>query len=288
MLVKSKPTLKITRNRTILMLLSEVPEFKRDIDKIRTKYKINETGFKWFSKEMTEWSIKNKLKDYTEFDEEDGLDINTELVIENFPRNSFERDVKKIGIKYKLPFNFYASPYTGITRYILSGEIRAPLNNFEMSFCVDENSFSWATLVIYKPLTDAESKNLQTELEEKFKMIKSYTNHDEIFQKNGNSKNIDRDISLLIKQKSRKEKPKKVKSIKEGTYLDRLTKSRDVTPSQIKKAKKENKKNIVVKFNEVTSKQIGKEHKISGDATRQSKTRLNSLAKDLFGYDLEL
>lgn len=283
-----------SKNLMILELLTIVPEFQRDVEKVRKEFNINDSGFRWLSTEMFEWSSKKKIRYYQiEIDSNGEIDNsrhyrNQNSIRKDFPSNSFEKRLLELGLKYRLPFNFYAFPYTGISRFILSNEIKTPPSNYDISFSVNENSFSWASLIIYAPPSKEELKEINNELKNNFEMLKHFSKgYDIVFGNTKNRKNLERDIILLNEQKERKGKPKKIE-IYDSEYLSSSLKSKDTSPKRKRKLKRDYKQYIKTEFSEPTSKEIGAKYDVSAEVTRKSKERINSSIKKLFGYDLEL
>lgn len=298
-MLKPKKTIKADTsiNYMVLKLLTIVPKFQRDLEKVRREFNIKDGGIKWLSKEMNVWSLENKM-DYYQLESDHNGEIegstnykSNEAVMKSFPSNLFEKKLLGLGLKYRLPFNFYAFPYTGIARFILNNEIKTPPSNYDISFNVNEDNFSWASLIIYAPPTKEELKEINNELNYKFEMIKGFSSGRDIIFKNKNKhKTFDRSIELLVKEEEENKKPKTAEIAKEDSYPHRRIKENpDITEKQIRQLKKDHPNSFkVVKQNKKTTKQLGEKISVSGETVRQSKIRLNSLAKELFGYDLEL
>ncbi len=286
------------KNLMILKLLSCVPEFKKDVKDIRTEMAIKIDGFRWDDSEMWEWASKKNLEYYQglpQGDEEEGTDHiglsskDDEDVRKTFPSNFFEKRMLDLGTKYKLPFNFYAFPCDGLSRYILSGEIKADHPNYFTNFHEAKDRTLWTSLTAYMPLSGKELKDAMKEWQDDSMGILSalFEGVDALSKKRYRNK-IDRDLFLIKEQIKRSSKPKKIKRYKQGSYLDILSKDQATSTKRKKILEHQNKKDVLVEYDNLTSKQIGKSRGVTGDTTRQAKKRLNLLAKGLFGFDLEL
>lgn len=272
----------------IMKLLSYVPEFKRDVNETRKEFDIKEDGFEWGKNELYEWADKKDIW-YYKGDEsepdEDRTSRSDEDVIKNFPANPFENKMLNLGTKYKLPFNFYAYPYRGLPRFILSGQIEVSHHNFAIEIHEAANKSIWLSLTAFVPLSAKELKEAISELKSSMEMLPEFFNGIDTISKKRYRNNIIRDLVLLEAQTNRSGKPKRIKKYKPGSYMDQLSKSKTIS---VKKWEQLHKKDIFVEYDNQTSRQIGKKQGLKGDAVRQAKKRLNSLSKELFGYDLEL
>ncbi len=286
------------KNFMVMKLLSYVPEFKKDVADIRKEMGIKEGGFEWDKSEMWKWADEKDLGYYQEArheDKEEGtyyLGITSKsdnIVRKDFPSNFFEKKMSELGIKYKLPFNFYAFPCVGLPVFVLSGEISAPRSNYFTDFHEAGDKTMWISLVAYAPLSVKELKEASDELRDISMKILSeeFSGIDTLSKKRYHNK-IFRDLSLFEEQVKREGKPKKVKKYEKWTYVDYLSKSKSTSVKILRQKERENKKDVSIEYSNLTSGQIGKKHGVTGVATRQAKKRLNSIAKELFGYDLEL
>jgi hypothetical protein len=279
----------LNKNLMLFKLLTYVPEFQKDLEKIRQEMSIKPDVFKWPTlsidderdeayeneNELTEWANKNDYPYYQfQFDKE-------------FPLSPLGKEIYKIGIKYKLPFNFYNVPADGLTRYVLTNEILLPYQNYKIDFGIDDSNLLYTSLIVYTKLNNKEAKDAILELNDTQKYILPifYKNLDTVVKKRFHRK-MSRDILLLEEQMSRSEKPKKIVTYLKGNYMDYLNKSNDFSKKEKIKVSRLHKKTRIIKYSELTSKNIGKKRGVSADVTRQSKKRLDSLAKDFFGYGL--
>lgn len=266
----------------VMQLLSHVPEFKKDVSEARKEFEIERDGFRSFD-ELDNWANKNNFWDYEKDYSRSPFDI-----IKDFPSNKFQKEMLKIGIKYLLPFNFYGQPYRGVPYFILMNEIQSPEENYDVDFRTNGDTLLYTSLVVYKPLNKTEAKNAMSHFLEIQRDIFPYVykNADTFVKKRGRA-NIERDLALIEEQLARSGKPKKVESFVLGSYLDIVNKSRTASTRRLRSLKRSNKESVVVGYDNPTSRQIGKKHGVSGESTRQAKKRLNSIAEELFGYDLE-
>jgi len=278
---KNRPERK-GKNFMIMELLSYVPEFKKDVSETREKFKIDKDGFK-SSDKLDKWATENDIWDY-----KNDYSRNRDAVMKDFPLNTFEKRMLKLGIKYRLPFNFYGLPYRGVPLFILMGEIRPPDTNYDIDFRMNGRKLLWTSLIVYASLSKAEAKEVAAYLRDiQLNLLPQAIKDIDIFAKKRDHANRERDLPLLNEQIIRSGKPKKIKSFLPGSYLDILNKRRTISVKELKKWERMNKTDIVVEYSNPTSRQIGKRHGVSGEAARQVKKRLNSLSKEFFGYDLE-
>lgn len=295
---KSKKTPKFDQNKNlmILKLLSLVTEFKKDVAEIRNDMGIHVSGFEWNNEDMWCWASQKKIDYYQKVEHENeeegviyfGIGSKTdEDVRKTFPANDFENKMLYLGSKYKLPFNFYAFPTVGLARFVLSGEIIAPGQNYYTDFHEAGDKTIWISLVAYAPLSKKELGEAVQQLGQSMGVVTALLEETGRFINKRYRDNIERDLTLLSEQTSRFEKPKKVEHFKVGSYLDLINNSKSVSAKKMSKLKRQHTKDLVVDYSVPTSNQIGKKLGVSGDATRQAKRRLNSLVKELFGFDTE-
>jgi len=287
------------KNFMVLKLLSHVPEFKKDVSEIRRKMGINENGFEWNKSEMWEWATKKDIEYYQGVEQVGDDDewwssfvsitpVEDKEVRKHFPSNTFEKKMFNLGTKYKLPFNFYAFPSMGLPRFILSGEIEAPRQNYYTSFHEAGDETIWTSLTAYAPLSAKELKEAMNELKDNnMDVLSTVMKGVDVLARKRYRNNMQRDLILLNEQSVRFGKPKLIKHIKQGSYLDFLSKDKTVSNKTTRRFERLNKKDVIVEYDKPTSKQIGRKLGVSGDATRQAKRRLNLFAKELFGYGLE-
>ena len=298
--VKKADGLYRNKNFMIFKLLSYVPEFKKDVEEIRKELGIRDGGFGWNVDEILKWASQNNIDNYEEEvrgDEELGLvpyysvissQKSDEIIRKTFPSNNFEKKMLDIGTKYRLPFNFFAFPCEGLPRFILSGEIEPPRSNYYIDLHEAGDKSFWTSVTAYTPLSIKELGEATKELRDGYmSTISNVFEGIDAMAKTRYRNNIWRDLPLLEEQVSRLGKPKKVKRSESGSYLDHAINSKSISPKMKKKLERIYKKSVIVEYDKPTSKQIGKKRGLSGEATRQAKKRLNSIAKELFGYDLE-
>ena len=291
MKIKEK-TVVLNKNLSIFKLLLRVPEFKKDIEATRIKFDIKESGFKWGGRELYDWAVKNNIEYYQIDGSEDPADwplISDASVRKDFPSNNFEERLYELGTKYRLPFNFYGFPYRAMARYILSNDITDPAENYDIGFRdFRDDRLMWTSLIAYAPLSKKEAKQAMERLEDtQFRLLPIFIEGIDVIGKKRFGKNTERDLTLFDEQSMRSEKPKRIKKVKEGSYLEIVNKSK-LSDAQKRKAIKNNKHDITVGYSSPTSKEIGKKQKVSAAVARQSKSRSNSVAKELFGYSLGL
>lgn len=280
-----------SKNLIIFSLLLRVPEFKKDVKNIRKQFQIKDEGFKWGGKELLEWANKENIWYYQIDEDEDSGDwplVSASDTRRDFPSNKFEKSLYELGSKYRLPFNFYGFPYTGLARFILSNDTDEPPKNYDIDFRDFKNDgFMWTSLVVYAPLSKKEAKEAMKNLENtQYDLLPIFIKGIDTIGKKRFGKNVERDLALFDEQNARNEKPKRIKKVKEGSYLEIVNKSK-LSDAQKRKAIKNNKHDITVGYSSPTSKEIGKKQKVSAAVARQSKSRSNTVAKELFGYSLE-
>lgn len=286
-----------SKNLMVMEILTHVPEFKKDVCEIRKEFNIKEGGFElkkggfeWNDgldwSEIQHWASEKDLWHYSE-SEYNGSGEEEEIR-KDFPSNKFEKRMLKIGIKYNLPFNFYAFPFRGVPYFIITGDIQAPNKNYDFYIHMDGEKFLWASLIMYASLSEVEEKEAMTQLKSIFfNLMPNYFKGVDTFSRKRYHSNIKRNLILLEEQIARSDKPKKIKSFVSGSYMDILNKSKTISIKKLKKIERLNKGSVIVKYDNLTSEQIGKKQGVSGQTTRQIKKQLNSLAKELFGYNLE-
>jgi hypothetical protein len=273
------PSSERTKNFMIMKLLSYVPEFQRDVVKIRKEFEIRESGIEF--EEIEAWAINKTISSYYE-EGRGGLDVQSD-----FPSNVFEEKMRKLGIKYRLPLNFYGLPYRGIPYFILTGQIQSPEQNYFIDFHGKDDELPWASLNIYAALSAAESKAMAKELRElQIELVPTVFKGADIFARKRYRGNLHRDFSLYEEQITRSGKPKKVKKFNPGSYIDIVSKNKGCSKKELSRLERLHKNEIEVGYDNPTSKQIGKKRAVSGAATRQAKRRLHLLAESLFGYGL--
>jgi hypothetical protein len=275
------------KNLMVLQLLILVPEFRDDVTALRKEIGINEDGFQ-FPKELYEWAEKKDIWYYEgeEGLEEDNPSATLESIQDNYPSNFFEEKMLEFGIKYKLPFNFYASPHRGLAPYVLSGRVSEPDSNFAINFKFHDDTLLWTSLIAYAPLSKIEARKAVDSLRDtQMNTVPLFLKGSDTFGRKQKRTNMERDLSLFEKQVARSGKPKKIKMYEPGSYLEIASKSK--TSQNMKRVERIHKSSVFVDYDNPTSKQIGKKLGVSAAATRQAKKRLNLLAQELFGYDLE-
>lgn len=287
----------MSKNLMILKILTYVPEFEKDVERIRMEMDIKKDGFKWEVDEIIGWASKRNINSYEESfvgDEEEGQTPysvisykNDDEIRKNFPSNIFEKKIHDIGVKYKLPFNFYAFPDSGLPRYVLTGEIISPRQNFFVDFKELKDKSILVSLIAYTPLSKKEFVDVINEMGEHTSLLSNFFDGIEKLSKKRYHNKILRDLETFNDQISKPGKPKKIKKYEQQSYLDYIMKSKDVSIRVKQRTERKCNDSIIVDYDKPTSKEIGKKHKVSGDAVRQSKKRLNSFAKEIFGYGLE-
>ena len=274
------------KNSMIFRILCHVPEFKKDVVDIRMRMGIRAGGFdfpkingtKGYEKnDLTKWADKNKFRYYILNDQ-----------VNDFPSNYFEKEMLKLGSKYKLPSIFYIIPGKGLPRFVLTGDMIIQSPNYKIDIRTKDKNLLYTSLIAYAPLSKHELKEAILKLSDaQLNFLPNFFKVNTLFAKKEYRNNISRDLLILGEQVNRTGKPKKIEQFESGSYLDYLNKSKDVKPKTLRRQKRIDKKNIKIKYDQPTSKEIGKKVGISADATRQAKRRLNKLSKELFGYNLE-
>lgn len=273
-----------SKNFMVMKLLSHVPEFKNDVAELRKKFGINTDGFEsqW---DVERWATnKNKI-----WDHQDNFSKENDGAREVFPANPFEKKMFQLGVKYRLPSNFYVFPHRGLSVFVLTGRIIPPDFNYDIDFHFKDGELLWTKLIAYVPLSKKEFENaMESSRETQLGIIPQFFKNRDLFTRRRYRDNVYRDLIMLSEQVERLNKPKKIKKYKNKSYLSLLKKSNTQSNKEMKQWERQNRADIMVDFDNPTSTQIGKKQGVSGDAARQAKKRLNTLAKELFGYDLEL
>jgi hypothetical protein len=286
---------KVTKNLMVMELLTNVPEFQKDVKRVRQDFGINDEGFDWGNSEMVEWAIEKDFE-YYQVDNreliEDQYVVSDEVARDSFPSNDFERKMLELGTKYKLPFNFFGFPYRGIPCYIIGNQIQTPDSNYSTNFrvekCNDKNKLLWVNLIVYVPVSVKDFNEIAKDLKLTQESTLSLLGEESVYSEKNPSINFKRDLALLKKQKARGGTPRLVKKIKTGSYLDFALKDKGLSPKRKRQEERKRKKDVSYEHDKPTSSTIGKEEGVSSASARKAKSRLNIIAKEIFGYGIDL
>jgi hypothetical protein len=218
-------------NLTKLNLLITVNEFKKDVRITRLFFKIPESGFS--TQDALKFISKGRYFD----SENQSLDPADAVTSFNPDPKTFKGKIYQLGLKYKLPLNFYNTIGTGVPYYVLANTLVPPSKSWEVNFA--EADFTDSQLIqvrIFNRLSDADFE----EIKNKVKFLQKRVGFDELFKKINLRTKFKRDLALLQEYKSK----------------DSYT--------------------------------VANKNQVSFSTVRQAKVRLNKLAKDLFGYGIEL
>lgn len=279
---KGIPPNQRNKNFMVMELLSHVPDFKKDIVELRKELGIKDGGLEsWW--EMEEWAREKDITDY-----EADFNRGDDDVRGSFPSNTLEKKAFEIGVKYRLPFNFYGFPYRGLPIFILTGRIVPPDTNYDIGFHFEGEKLLWTELIAYAPLTKEELQKGAASLREtQLGLLPQFFKDSDAFARRRYRDKAYTDLLMLDEQVRRSGKPKKVKKYKGGSYLALLSKGKKRLDGKMKRLECLHKVDIQIVFDNPTSDEIGKKQGVSGEVARQAKKRLNSLAKELFGHGLE-
>lgn len=158
------------------MLLEMVPEFKRDIANIRAKFGIPLRGYitdhekspHRYEYDRTEEDRANREADAKLKTLGDFFDGANSFTKRGREMKEFQREVYRLGDKFRLPYNFYHSSIYGLPWLIVRNRLFAPERNWEIETDLIQNDralpLRWASIRAYMPLDDTEAKEAVEEL----------------------------------------------------------------------------------------------------------------------------
>lgn len=169
------------RNYRVMALLMLVLEFQQEVREARKRFKIPPRGY------ITDYDRNASLHPYDQKDAERanrdsdaklkqlGFFMEWSLALrDSAPTPSeFQREVIRIGEKFRLPYNFYKDSSYGIAWYIIRGLAAFPEQNWEIDtdLYISDRALPihWAVIRAYSPLDDVEAKKAIHELNETLK-----------------------------------------------------------------------------------------------------------------------
>lgn len=286
---------KVTKNLMVMELLTNVAEFQKDVKKVRREFGIESEGFDWGNIEMFEWAVKKDFEHY-QIDPREDIEEqylpSEEVVRKSFPSNDFERKMLELGTKYRLPFNFFGFPYRGLPCFIIGNKIQESGSNYATDFrlekCGDKDKLLWVNLIVYMPISTKDFNEIAEDLKSTQENTFSFLNESSVYSEKKPGVNFRRDLALLKKQKARAGVPKLVKKIKAESYLSYVDKDKGISAKKKRSEERKRKKDISYEYDKPTSSTIGKEEGLSAATTRKAKSRLNIIAREIFGYGIDL
>jgi len=264
-----------------MLLLQMVPEFQREIAKLRKKFDIPIGGYQSYyeedftEKEMraaikkTDDQLHNKLKQLGYF-----MPTPIGFVEKQTEPESFEHGVIQIGEKFRLPYNLYNGYERGVAWYALQGRILVPPQNWEAQNDPLHQDrplpIRWAAIRAYAPLDKKEAGEAIATLNQMLrknmpkKLVAEKRLHD----------NDERRLAEVAKMLERHQlKGKGRTRYVAGTYLDIARKSKGATEKKMRTLERQNPHDLV----RATP---------MSDRERKMRERFNDLAIELFGFGL--
>lgn len=267
------------KNETRFRLLLMQPKLQSEVKSIRSEFGIPPNGFESEEK-LNEWQQNTENKPYIEI-------IPYELKARS--QNPFKERLDRLGEAFNLPFHFYHSSEFGLPCYVLTDKLIVPKNNWDIDLDVraPHEYPRWVGIRAYAPLSEIEIREAvkQLKIDQQEELSKGVMVSTRV------RKQFERDLKLIGAWPSERGRPARIKRFKQGSFLAKLGKSGKYSKQQLKewaRAQKDEGSNIYeVVSSKTTSRTAARGNKKASDAFRQAKRRLNKLAKQLFGYDLE-
>lgn len=243
------------KNEVRLKLLFALPEFQKDLLRIRKELGIPSDGL---------------LSD----DDYDAWDHRVMKTKESV--GHLYSGLRMLGDKYKLPRHFYSDPYLGLLPWITRNNFRAPLNNWVIEMDPEsKGSVGWLSIKTFAPLSKREIAHASKDLA---RLQKSFFPKQTIITGRA-KKQFERDLAIYTDLSSRPTKP--VRKEKYDGYL--FTIRRSATPSKWRELKRIHKHDISVGYDEKTSRQKGREISVKAAAVRKAQERIRNLIRQFFG-----
>jgi hypothetical protein len=265
------------KNIMLMRLLTLVPEFQKDVRTMRKQCGIKESGLD-SEKDAYEWLNKNKFNFYD--------DMPTGFYQEPRKSNIFKEKVFELGEKFNLPYHFYNSAVIGVGYHILTDYIRVPATNWiiDSEFRKEGGAPRWVGIKAYAPLSNKEIGEATTELRrmQRRLMDKQITRSTRIHPR------FWRYLKVVGAWSSKRGRPQKIKRYR-NIFLQRAAEQGRNMRELEWQWKQEGVKNpYEFRPDRVTSIATAKGNKRKANAYRQTVIRLNKLAKELFGYGIDM
>lgn len=262
------------KNLVKLRILISIKSFDSEVKMIRNEFSIPKN----LNSIVEAWSWLSQSK-YAIFEP-----------YHNYPGSlDFRNRIDSLCERYYVQNNFYDCFFIGVPLYILSGIVIAPSSNWEIfhDWGKKDNERRWVDVRIYTPLTKSEIDEFMLYVNGDINQ-KVYAKG--IFQNKVVKKEhklFHRDMDMVESLTARQGKPLKVKKYKPGSYLTYASKDKSLNSKAMRKLEKLHPGGIETAFNEQTARQIAKNKRVKPDVARQAKTRINKMAKKLYGHTLD-
>jgi len=296
------------KNEARMRLLVLLPQFQKEVAKIRKDFDIPEEGFaveqdvrKWRDKLLLKTeeffngrNFSSKLKElmhkfskntisYQEYEKQ-----NNALKL-SIPLNAFNNRTEQLASFFHLPYSFVASPLNKLRLYILQNKISAPSRNFviEPDPHMRKGTGRWVSIKTYAPLSKVEAKEVLHLLQ----LSQSHDFPKEITVPTRVKREFDRDLRLLEELSIKRTlHPVKRRQYIEGSYLDRLKKSSSsayVSKGEMRRLEKVHFEDIFVDYiHSTTSRRVARKENMKANAARKALERILETARQFFGLDI--
>jgi hypothetical protein len=269
------PSSAAIRNTELLWVLSFIPEFKKEIETTREKFKIDPTKF---NKKSTLDNII-LIQEWFESNNEEFFIEDTPKILLTGNARPFWDHIQKIGDKFNLQGNFTNSLLYGVPHLIFTDHIVAPATNWSVTthFSSKGTTAKWVTLNIYAPLLSDEAIEGFEQANEAFKQVRPAKLPS---RARTEFVNILPFLDILVT-------PNKKIKVYDSFYLTALAKSKSATAAEIKRAERLHASSISFKWTRESVKDIAKRSGIPEDTLEKMFERINKMAKTTFKHGLK-
>jgi hypothetical protein len=264
-----------------LRLLKLVPEFQRDVAKLRNQLGIAPktdgyaSGHDYIGESMA-WLSEHNVPTFR--------DLALIPASKEALAHPFHAGVIALGEKFRLPYNFYNDTLHGIALYVLTNRIIAPSSNWEIDSDRPNASRKprWVGIRVYAPLTAGEAT---VAFETLTKIYPSLIGYHESANRHARIE-LEDNLPIVEEMIQRHGSPKRRK--KYIGYLAYAEKQGELnSDSKRRKLEKTHPSDVIVDYDKLTSKEIGKRRRKSADVARKALERLDKSAIKIFGYGLK-
>lgn len=165
------------RNGKLFLLLTAVPEFQKDVADLRKRFRIPPRGYITDHEKNPRYEYDRKDQERADRDADKKLDelgtfysrpFSPEFDAARTKNKPFEAEIRRIGEKFRLPYNLYSDSICGLAWYVVRGLITVVERNWDLDTDIrhDERALPvrWAVIRAYLPLDEMEATEAINEL----------------------------------------------------------------------------------------------------------------------------